>query len=75
MIKHIACPTPSRHGCGCPSASKRCYGAIRVVREEFNAWLAQPGPDQGDREVAARKTLERLPAEWCWSVREILERV
>lgn len=53
------CPRPSRHGCGCPSSSAWCYGYLRAVREEFQSWLAQPGPEQDDREAAARKTAAR----------------
>jgi hypothetical protein len=75
MIKRIPCPNPSRHGCGCPRYSARCYGNIRAVREAFNAELAKPGPTQGDRVSAAERTLQSCPPEWGWSVTEILSRV
>lgn len=75
MIKKYPCPNPTRNGCGCPSYSSRCYGAIRAVREEFRSFLAQPGPDQGDRTKAAEKTMKKFgPDTKGWSTSEILSR-
>jgi hypothetical protein len=65
------CPNPTRGGCGCPQVEHRCRGWVRIVREAFEANLAQPGPDQGDRVLAAYRTVEEHPS---WTAAEILRR-
>lgn len=56
MFTNYPCPNPSRRGCGCPMSSVWCYGTLRAIREEFQSNLAQPGPEQGNREAAAERT-------------------
>ena len=66
------CPNKVRGGgCGCPKSESRCRGWVREVREEFQAFLAQPGPDQGDRVLAAYRVVEEYPS---WTVQEVLRR-
>jgi hypothetical protein len=41
------------------------------VRLTYLAWLEMPGPNQGNREVAAQRTVEEFTS---WTVEEVLSR-
>lgn len=76
-MRESRCPNPTRGGCGCPRSESRCRGWVREVKEEFESWLAQPGPDQGDRMLAAIRTIEERHERGKnggWTAAEILRR-
>jgi len=62
------CPNPVRGGCGCPQSSRRCYGDIRGMREDYTNLVASGYSRERAAEVASIGVGRR------WSPEEILDR-
>lgn len=70
-INSYPCPNPPKRGkgCGCPTSSTRCYGAIRAVRERFRETFSEYGLT-----AAIQMTLHECEPQWGWTEAELMRR-